>query len=123
MTHNPNSLIELDKLNKSALQAKYKEVVGSDPDETLTKAELAKAIIEGSSEHDPAPPQPNPAGEESNPPQPNKVQVEDVPDGYLKLIKTEGGKIVDRTTMTKQTWNLLPPHKYGWQIEKPKELK
>lgn len=37
---------ELDKMNKTELQAKYKSIIGSDPDDSLTKKELIEAIKE-----------------------------------------------------------------------------
>lgn len=45
-TQNLTGATELERLNKTQLQAKYKEVFESDPDESLTKANLLKAIVE-----------------------------------------------------------------------------
>jgi hypothetical protein len=132
---------ELDKQTKASLQAKYKEVLGSDPDESLTKAALATAILEkleqpasggdgaesgndnsgdqsgndGAAEADKG----NDAG--NNPPPPATPSIP-TQAGVLKLVRMEDGKVTDRTTMNKSTWEHLPKHKYGWQIEKPTEL-
>ncbi|HJV19292.1 MAG TPA: hypothetical protein VJ552_05380 [Sediminibacterium sp.] len=45
-----------------------------------------------------------------------------VPDGHLRLVKVENGKVVDQSTMTQAAWDNLPAHKFGWSIAKPIEL-
>lgn len=116
---------ELDKMNKAPLQAKYKEILGIDADESLTKAALISAILEKIAEGDQSgsgntPGTPDPEKDKPLAPAPTVTQAA-VP-GVLKLVKIEDGKVVDRTTMKKQAWDHLPPHKYGWSIEKPAEL-
>lgn len=106
---------ELEKMNKSDLQAKYAEVFAKEADETLTKAELTKAILNASDSNIS-----DNAGDTS--PLPTQSEEAHIPNGYLKVVKLDNGKVIDRSTMTKASWDLLPQHKYGWSIEKPSEL-
>jgi hypothetical protein len=116
---------ELDKYNKPDLQAKYKEVLGIDADESLTKAALSEAILEKIAEGDNGG-QSGDNGGTGNDPEKDKLPTPEpqvTTTGVLKLVKLEGGNVIDRTTMPKKSWDLLPQHKYGWTIEKPAELK
>ncbi|MDO8997208.1 MAG: hypothetical protein Q7U77_11320 [Sediminibacterium sp.] len=55
-------------------------------------------------------------------PPPAPVQEKMIPDGSVKVVKIIEGKVVDTNVMTQRAWDNLPVHKYGWSIDKPKEL-
>ena len=70
----------------------------------------------------PKAPEVTPPKENNEQPKAPEVTPEETKPGVLKLVKIEDGKVIDRTTMPKASYDLLPPHKYGWTIEKPAEL-
>jgi hypothetical protein len=111
----------LEQINKPELQQVYKELFNQDPDPEKTKAMLIDEIVakqagnglppQGSSDIVEAPKTPEKPAEK-------KAEMSD-----LRLIKRDAsGKIVDRSSTTKAAFNNLPAHRYGWEIEPPKEI-
>lgn len=70
--------------------------------------------------NDPLPPDPNADQGDGSQGRVEEPVVED--EGKLTLVKySDDGEIIDKTVITKASWDLLPDHKYGWKIAPPKE--
>jgi hypothetical protein len=51
------------------------------------------------------------------------VPVAEIAENDIELVKCDDlGNVIDRQTLSKEAWNLLPNHKYGWKKAAPKEI-
>jgi hypothetical protein len=117
--------IELLAFKKEELQAKFKALIGTDPDVALTKDQLADAIVakiaEGSK-----PSTPDPSADVTTP-DPDAALTKEVPaikPGHLHLIKKDAnGNVIDEIHLPEAAYNNLPKGtKSEWQLKTPEEV-
>jgi hypothetical protein len=98
--------------SKAVLIEEYIAKFGKEPLPEVTREELETLL-----EADPETPQgPGPDPLEDLIPAdlgPNEME-------FVKL--DESGEVIDRTTMSKESFALLADHKFGWTIAPPKEI-
>lgn len=116
----------IEKMNKAEIQEVYTHEIGTAPDESLTKAALIQAIIDKRAENGNS----NEGGngneqsQQSNSPASAPAAEEKrggKPEEY-RVVKMEGGKVVQESRINKTVWANLPENKHGWQIAPPAEL-
>lgn len=117
---------DLLALSKADLQAEYKDVLKEEAPANMNKTDLAEAIIAAAKkdivsekQEDKAPEKP--AAKTSK----KAIHKKDTDLNTLRLTRPADSDYSNgeemETTMVKRTYDLLPPHKYGWQIAAPAE--
>lgn len=117
---------DLLALSKADLQAEYKDTLKEEAPANMNKADLADAILTAAKKETATEKQVEKPAEKTAVKIPKKtISKKDTDSNVLHLTRSADSEYSNgeemETTMVKRTYDLLPPHKYGWQIAAPAE--